>query len=242
MSFKYSDLHLCPDINNIKKAQYLILNASKLGYVKIAISYPENHGKDIILKLNKVATKVGIDLASRLDLNPKTLRELMIGLRKNRRKFEIISVICQSKQIARKAATDRRVDLLNFSSTNPRKRFFDESEARLASSAVASYEIDIKPLLLAKGIERIRFLSILRKEACIAQKFRVPIVISSGATNEYLMRNPRENIALTLLLDIKKEDSIKAMSKNPTTIIERNREKMKTSFLAPGIRIVKERE
>ena len=242
MSLEYSDLHLCPDENNIKKAQDMILNASKLGYVKIAISYPENHSKDIIMKLNRVATKVGIDLASRLDLNPKTRRELMNGLRKNRRKFEIISVICQSKLIARKAATDRRVDLLNFSPTDPRKRFFDESEARLASSAVAAYEIDIKPLLLAERIERMRLLSTLRKEVCIAHKFRVPIVISSGATNKYLMRNPRENIALTLLFDIKKEDSIKAISKNPATIIERNREKMKANFLAPGIRIIKELE
>ena len=56
----------------------------------------------------------GLDLASRVDLRPRSQNELVGLLRRLRRRFEIICVLCESKEVARQAAKDRRVDLLNF--------------------------------------------------------------------------------------------------------------------------------
>jgi len=147
--------------------------------------------------------------------------------------------MCESKQIARQAAKDRRVDILNFPSHGRRKRFFDNAEAELASEALGYLEIDMKPLLALEGPVRIRLLSSLRREATTAEGFHVPIVISSGATSELLMRKPREMAALTSLFDLDKSSAIEAISKNPMAIVKRNREKLSPNFVAPGIRLVR---
>jgi ribonuclease P/MRP protein subunit RPP1 len=153
---------------------------------------------------------------------------------------EIIAVVCESKEVARQAAKDHRVDLLNFPATDPRRRFFDKAEAELASSSVAALEIDVKPIITLKGPARIRLLAVLRREAAIAEDYRVPVVVSSGATNPLQLRKPMEMAALATLFDLDKPTALDAVSKAPLTIVKKNREKLSPSFVAPGIRIIRE--
>jgi RNase P/RNase MRP subunit p30 len=239
MKRKYADLHLCPDLGNDEQVTRMIRKASELGYQLIAISLPHFFPEEKIRKLQNICQENKIDFASRVDLKPKTSKELIKSLREFRRRFEIIVVMCESKQVARQAAKDRRVDLLNFPGHNRRKRLFDKAEAELTSNALGSLEIDIKPLLTLEGPTRIRLLSSLRKEVAIAEDFHVPIVISSGASNELLMRKPRETAALTSLFDLDKSSAINAVSKNPSAIAKRNREKLSPNFVAPGIRLIR---
>jgi RNase P/RNase MRP subunit p30 len=141
--------------------------------------------------------------------------------------------------VARQAAKDRRVDLLNFPSLDFHGRFFDKAEAELASHGLASLEIDLKPLLTLEGPGRIRLLSSLRRETSIAQDFGVPIVISSGVSDKMLIRKPRELAALASLFDLDEASAAEAISKNPVAIVKRNRDKLSSRFVAPGIRIVR---
>jgi RNase P/RNase MRP subunit p30 len=173
-----------------------------------------------------------------MNLVPRTSSELVSNLRRFRRKFEVLSLICTTKDVARHAARDRRVDLLQFSVTNLRKRFFDEAEAELASQAFSSLEIEMAPLLRLTGASRVRLLSRLRREVVTAEKCRVPITISSGATDEYLMRGPHDYAALTTLFDLPLSSALKALSENPCGLVERNREKLSPEYVAPGIRVV----
>lgn len=239
MKRKYADLHLCPDLDNDEQVTRMIRKASELGYRLIAIPFPQNFPEEKIRKLQNICKENRMDFASRVDLKPRTPNELIRSLRKLRRRFEVIAVMCESKQVARQAAKDRRVDLLNFPGSNRRKRFFDKAEAELASNALGSLEIDIKPLLTLEGPVRIRLLSSLRREVAIAGGFHVSIVISSGASNELLMRKPREIAALTSLFDLDKSLAINAVSRNPLAIVKRNREKLSPNFVAPGIRLIR---
>jgi RNase P/RNase MRP subunit p30 len=218
----------------------MINKASRLGYNTVGINLYQNYNEQEIRKLQGISEEANIDLISRIDLKPKTPRELIYNLRKLRRRLEVIAVICESKNIARHAAKDRRVDLLNFPSLDFRRRFFDKAEAELASNSLTALEIDIKPLLILDGPSRIRLLSNLRRETIIAQKFHVPIVISSGVSDIMLMRKPKELVALASLFDLDEASALKAVSENPTLIIKRNREKLNPRFVAPGIRIIRE--
>lgn len=235
----YADLHLRPNSKNPEHVSQIVIRASRLGYSLIALAFPSNLVEEEIRPLVDICKKAEVDLASRVDLKPKTPRELINGLRRFRRRFEIIAVACESKNVARQAAKDRRVDLLNFPSLDFRSRFFDKAEAELASNGLASLEIDLKPLLTLEGPARIRFLSSLRREASIAKKFHVPIVISSGVSDQTLMRKPRELAALASLFDLDEASAIEAVSKNPAIIVKRNRDKLSSRFVAPGIRIVR---
>jgi RNase P/RNase MRP subunit p30 len=64
-------------------------------------------------------------------------------------------------------------------------------------------------------------------------------VLSSGASNEILLRKPVEMAALASLFDLSKESALEAVSKNPVAIVKRNREKLSPQFVAPGIRVVR---
>jgi RNase P/RNase MRP subunit p30 len=235
----YADLHLRPDLRDPEQVARMMRKASELGYRLIAMSLPSNFPEEKIQQLRNICKEAKVDFASRVDLKPQTSKGLINSLRKLRRRFEIISVMCESKHVARQAAKDRRVDLLNFPSTSFRRRFFDKAEVELASKSLASFEIDMKPLLTLEGPTRIRLLSSLRREAAIAQAFHIPIVISSGALSELFMRKPRELAALTSLFDLDKASAMEAVSRNPLAIVKKNREKLGSNFVAPGIRIVR---
>lgn len=235
----YADLHLCPNMNDTNQVLRMIGKASSLGYRLIAIAFPASFSEEKFRRIRNICKEAKMDLASRVDLKPKTSRELIHSLRKARRKFEIIAVLCDSKNLARLAARDRRVDLLSFPSFDLRRRFFDAAEAELASNASSSLEIDVKPLLILEGSARVRLLSGLRREVNIAKDFHVPIIISSGVSSELLLRRPRELASLARLFDLDEALAIEAVSKNPVAIVRRNREKLSSRFVAPGIRIVR---
>ncbi|MGQ9744071.1 MAG: RNase P subunit p30 family protein [Candidatus Bathycorpusculaceae bacterium] len=236
----YADLHLCPNIRDLQQVSSMIKKASRLGYHLIAITFPQTVTKEEIDRIRGMSREAKMDLASRMDLKPKTPKELINNLRKFRRKFEIIAVMCESKSVARQAAKDRRVDLLDFPPQDFHRRFFDEAEAELASKALASLEINIKPILTLEGPARVRLLSSLRKESAIAEKFHVPIVISSGVSEEILMRKPKEMAALASLFGMNEASALEAVSKNPIQIVRRNRENLSPKFVAPGIKIIRE--
>jgi ribonuclease P/MRP protein subunit RPP1 len=234
----FADLHLPLPISDHKQVETLIRRSAQLGYNLVGIPFPPNAEQDRIDRIRAICTEAGIDLATRVDLNPKTTHNLIRHLRTLRRKFELISVMCTSKPIARQAAKDRRVDLLSFAK-DPRERFFDLAEARLASKTSASLEIDMAPLLSLNSIPRIRLLSRLRREVETAKKFGVPIVVSSGARNSYLLKSPYDYAALTFLFDLPSPLRMPALSETPLAIVKRNRSKLGSDYVAPGIRIVK---
>ncbi|MBS7632184.1 hypothetical protein KEJ15_00960 [Candidatus Bathyarchaeota archaeon] len=235
----YADLHLRPNLKNREQASALITKAFQLGYRLVAATLQPNHAKEEIEKLRSLCKEAKLDVTSRIDLQPKTPNELLTALRRFRREFEIVAVLCWSKNVARQAAKDRRVDIINFPSFDYRQRFFDKAEAELAASGIASLELDMEPLLKLEGEMRIRLLSTLRREAAIARGFRVPLVISSGVSDAFLVRKPREIAALATLFDLNIEHAQKAVSKIPTAIVKRNREKLGTKFVAPGIRVIR---
>ena len=239
MKRAYADLHLLPNPRDLEQVSRIVGKASELGYSVIGVPLPQNFQQEEVQKLKSLCAENGIDFVSRVDLKPRSPKELIRDLRKLRRRFELIAVLCTSKSVARQAAKDRRVDLLNFPSTDFRKRFFDRAEAELASNALASLEIDIKPLLTLEGLARARFTHSLRREAIIAIEYGVPIVVSSGVADEKLMRKPMEQASLAFLFDLDEAAALKTVSKNPVAIVKRNREKLSPKFVAPGIRVIR---
>jgi len=83
-------------------------------------------------------------------------------------------------------------------------------------------------------------LSSLRREVAIALEFHVPVVISSGASEEHLLRMPRDLASIAFLFGLDETQALDAISSNPIGIVLRNREKLSSKFVAPGIRVVRE--
>ncbi|MEM2935550.1 MAG: RNase P subunit p30 family protein [Candidatus Bathyarchaeia archaeon] len=236
---KFADLHLCPSLRNMNSLKGMINTAYGLGYHFLGVSLPAKVSEGEIRELREICSTTGADLVTRVDLAPKTSRDLLNQLRHLRRRFEVVAVTCLSKAVARQAAKDRRVDLLSFPA-DPHKSFFDTAEGELASKALAALEINMASILSLQGFPRVRLLSRLRWEVETAKKFKVPLVISSGADNEYLLRAPHDFATLANLFDLPLSSALNSLSNVPRSIVERNRLKLSPGYVAPGVRIIKE--
>ena len=240
MTRAFADLHLRVNPKDQQATQQLITKAARFGYSQISIPFTSKLSEEELTKLKATCSEAGLDFVSRADFHPRSENDLTHFLRKFRRRFEVICITCDSKEVARQAAKDRRVDLLNFPSLDYHKRFFDRAEAELASCSLAALEVDVKPLLILEGPPRVRLLTSLRREVAIAREFHVPIVVSSGVAEERLMRLPRDLASLAFLFGLDEAQALDATSTSPAAIVARNREKLSSRFVAPGISVVKE--
>lgn len=240
MKHIFADLHLRLNPKNLAPASRIVTKAASLGYDLIAVPFLPDTQKEEMDKLSEICKSAKIDFVNRVDLQARTRDQLISQLRKLRRRYELICVTCETKEIARQAAKDRRVDLINFPSADYTRRFLDKAEAELICNSLAAWEIDAKPLFLLEGSSRARFLSSVRREISIAQDFKIPIVISSGVSNEFLLRKPREMAALAGLFGLDEASALKAISTTPVSMVKRNREKLGPGFVAPGIDVMKE--
>lgn len=240
MKRPFCDLHLKVEPKDTQATQQIIEKAAKFGYSAISIALSGHIDEPQVISLKSACKQVGLDFVVRADFKPRNREDLMRFLRKFRRKLEVISILCEDKELARSAANDNRVDLINFPSADYHKRFFDRAEAELASCSQTALEIDVKPLLMLEGPPRVRLLSSLRREVTLAKEFKVPIVLSSGIAEVQFMRMPRDLASLAYLFGLNETEALDAISANPMRIVRTNREKLDLSFVAPGIRVIKE--
>jgi len=235
----FIDLHLCPNLEDPDETRLMIEKSAELGYRAIGVALPQRFPRSEIEKISWICREVNLDFIKRIDLEPANTAELLRSLRLLRRRVEVISVRCNSKRVARQAAKDRRVDVLSFSPLDMRKRFFDSSEAELASKTSVSLEFDLAPLLYLQGYRRVRLLSKMRDEAFTAKKYGVPIILSSGANNVNLLRKPEDYASLSYLFGLDLSDARKSLSDSPREIIERNRRKLSSNYVAPGVYVIR---
>jgi RNase P/RNase MRP subunit p30 len=236
----FADLHLRINPKETQVTQQIIAKAARYGYSQISIPFTSQIDDAQISSLKAVCGQVGLDFVVRADFKPRNQEDLMRFLRKFRRKAEVICIVCDEKEIARSAAKDHRVDLINFPSLDYHKRFFDRAEAELAFCSQTALEVDVKSLLVLEGPPRVRLLSSLRREIALAKEFHVPIVLSSGVSEERLIRMPRDLASIAYLLGLRESEALDAVSTNPARIVTTNREKLSQTFVAPGITVLKE--
>lgn len=232
---RFIDLHVKPPPETNGLRQILEL-AAKLGFRGLSMVAD----RSLLDSARGMTPDLGLDLVSRADLRPKSARDLTSSLGRIRGRFEVIAVECQSKAVARQAAKDNRVDVLCFPTTvqERRKVGFDRQEASLAVGASCSYEVNVSDLLgkgprVASGL-----ISMIREEVGNARKFDVPLVVSSGAVDPLLMRDPRALASVLSLFDIGEEEGLDAVSATPWRLVETNRGKLRPGFVLPGVRVV----
>jgi ribonuclease P/MRP protein subunit RPP1 len=180
-----------------------------------------------------------IDVISRLDVAPRSQQDLQRMLKGNRRKHEVISVLCLSKGVARRAAKNPKVDLLRFPRCPSRRTvWLDRQQASLAGEGGCQFEV-VASDLLTQDPEKLGYvIKQLEKEVLNARRYDVPVVLSSGADSVHGMRDPRSLAALMSLVGLGEEESLDLVSVNPSTLVERNRDKLSASYVSPGVRVM----
>jgi len=230
---RFVDLHLRRP-GEEGQLERMIRLASELGYGAVGVASSSADAKPT----TESPGVRGLDVITRIDLKPRSEGELIDLLGRVRRRFEVVAVECASKAVARQAAKDHRVDLLNFS-TSPQARaraWLDREEAGLASDANCAYEVNASDLLDRGPSALAKLLSTIGLEIENARRRTVPIVVSSGAASPGLMREPLGLSALLDLLGVDEEEGLDMISGNPMKIVERNRGKLSPDYVMPGVK------
>jgi RNase P/RNase MRP subunit p30 len=206
----------------------------ELQFSVVAISTAPSFPREIREEMYRPFEDNGLDVVTRVDLAPRSKHELLGQLRKFRRSFEIVGVRCDSDAVGQVAARDGRVDLIYFDlkRNNPR---FRESLARLCRNSLEVQVGRNAPLLSDAGT-----LGRLRAELRIAELADVPLVVVSGARTSLELRGPREMAAVALSAGMSPDAAEMSVSKFPMRIVRRNREKLSSSHVESGVRIIKE--
>ncbi len=231
------DLHLKPPTSNMSEVGEIFRRTSQLGYDAVGMVLPTETPAPLIERCYALAEEQELDLVARLNLKPKTPNQLLRELGRWRRRYEVVAVECCTKQVARQAAKDHRVDLLDFPLTHKRS-WFDEAEVELASSSNVHLEIDVVETLRADKEVLFRVLAELRRRVTLATRGRIGIIASTGAETALDLRGPKDLAAFIQLLGLTQKASKAAVSSSPLEIIRRNREKLKPSQAGLGVKIV----
>ena len=223
---RFIDLNLKVTRKNLPE---MLEQAEKLGFSKVGVA--TSTIKEI---------ESSIDIISRINLIPRNTNELSRDLKKYRRRFEIVSVRCNSINVARQAAKDHRVDIISFPKhKNGKSRIWlDKQEANLASESNVVYELLFSDLLGKIGEVASKTIYNWSRELTNARKYDIPVLISSGASSLLGLRGPRALASLMVLLDVDENEALDMVSVTPMKLVERNRRKLDEGFISPGVRIV----
>jgi RNase P/RNase MRP subunit p30 len=210
---RYIDLHLRPKPG---ESERLVTEMKQLGYSCVASTTSNN-----------LEASIDIDVASRVDLEPRRGSDLLDQLRKVRSRFEVVAVKCINKDVARQAAKDHRVDILLFPEdlTIRRNARLDTQEAKLASEVDCCYEINASELLFTGETRLAKLATVIKRELEVARRFDVPVI-----------REPKALAAMTVLLDVSEEAAVEMQTTTPDRLLKRNRAKLSEEYVSPGVR------
>ncbi|WP_455367866.1 RNase P subunit p30 family protein [[Eubacterium] cellulosolvens] len=228
---RYADLHLHHSLftRDLPKKIELI---KKYGVDYVGVTLQRVDSSSLTRECNQALKQSGLDPVSRVDLYPKNKNELLSLLRRFRQRFEIIAVKCLNNDVSLTAARDRRVDIIFFNLDNPRFRF----NTAIAHLCNCSLEVNIKNIAHQTSHS---VLGRVSGEIQTALDHKIPLIISSGASDIFEIKPPQQMASLGQIFGADKDSSLKMVSDNPITVIERNRKKHEGSHIFEGVEIIR---
>jgi RNase P/RNase MRP subunit p30 len=221
------DIGVC--VSDPKNLKSFVQMAQKIGFAGFATHNIEGEPDQLV--------KDGFFILRRADISGRGLKSTRKKVDNVRDSSMIVSVKLTSVETANWAAEDHRVDLLTVDSSQEHR--LRDSTARLAVSADTALEIRFEPLLHLVGLNRSKVIKIYRESIRTAIDSGMQVILSSGATHPLQMRSAASMRYLGELLGLDSKYVENAVNQAPRFIIERNRKRFASDYVAEGIEILK---
>lgn len=228
----YADLHLSPPLDDVGNARSManLLTQLRTGVVGLAVP-PEQLASSV--PVADSFRSAGLDVATRLNVRPKSREELLRSLRRFRSKYEIVSVECSIPSVARVAVRDRRVDIVYF----PKRQSGNLFRGNLAKSCRAALEFNLSELISEPGLEaRLR---LFRREIEAAADTSTTVIGSTKASNPFELRSARDVAAVLHMIGLPLDAALRAVSDVPLGIVKKNRLRLREPQVDEGVRILR---
>ena len=220
------DLGVC--VPDSKSLDSFVQMAVKLGITGFATNNIEGRSDQHL--------EGGFSFLKRVDVSGTGLRSIKKQVGDVRQNAMIVSVKLTSVESANWAVEDHRVDLLTLDPS--REIRFRSTTARLAAASGTCLEVRFEPLLHLFGLNRSKVIKVFRASIQTAIDEGMQVILSSGATNALHMRSGRAIRHIGELLGMDTKYAENAVNRVPLDIMERNRRRFSSDFVAEGVEIV----
>ena len=204
---------------------------SSFGIRGVAVGFENNFD---FKKFRELKEKFpNLDLVSTVEVVAERKGEVKKAIDTFRNQVDLIIVNAQDARAMRAAAENSQIDFIAHA-------FVDQTAARDCAANGVALEFDIADFLGVYGMKRATLISKLQFNLDLARKYKIPIILASGAQNVYGLRNAVQIIAFAETLGFKHEEAKKAVLRTPFELVKRNREKRTGVEVEKGVRIVRE--
>jgi len=234
----FYDLHIHSAFSEGESTiEQLAERAKELRYSSICFSeYYEGRSQLEKLKagIAKASKKAKIDIL--LGFEARDEKELR-RLAEMRNMFDVLLVHGGDLKMNRAAVETREVDIL----THPEHGRYDcgmnHVMAKLAKRNNVAIEINFREIVMSDKKSRSRVLANMRDNIELSRKYKMPIILCSGAISHWELKDPMCMMSMAELLGMDVKDSKAAISKIPESIVSMVKERKGKKWVMPGVSI-----
>jgi ribonuclease P/MRP protein subunit RPP1 len=185
-----------------------------------------------------------------IEIEAENENALYSAVRKERPNADFVAIRSSDEKVIRAAADSLDVDLVipvsysegRAQNSSPNLHVsvgqINHIAAKIAKDKKTAFGFDIYPFLQTKGYRRSKILADCMEMIPILRKYRVPVLLFSGADSFYDARGPYECEAFGSLLGLSREETAAAVSLNPAEIIELRKRQQSGKMIMSGVEIV----
>jgi ribonuclease P/MRP protein subunit RPP1 len=229
--------------NNYVSDMELILEAHKLGWNYLNLIYsPEvfekavNHKEKLIQETSNIVNSHNknnfisnsnkkLEIEFGIEISPRDQNELYKFSKKCRNKTKFLAVLGGDLGINRGTCENRQVDVLSRPYRNNRSCGINHVLAKEAVENDVAIELCFNDILSSYLSYRAKIMAHFREIIKLYNKFKFPLIITSGASSIWDLRSPRDISAVFKYLGLSKEEFINCTQNHPKKIIDFNNER-----------------
>ncbi len=217
----------------------IVKRAKLLGFKGICIvEYFENLNrmKNLRKIISEVVEKIGINIF--IGFEAKSSDELKKLVRK-RREYDVLLVKGHDLNLNRKAVQTKEVDILTHPEFDRKDSGLDHVMAKLAAKNNVAIEVNFREILQSSKNTRSHIIHNITENVRLCEKFKAPLIISSGAVSHWQLKDPKILMSMGVLVGLDLNKAKKALSNTPENIIKMIKERQTEEWIRPLVKIVK---
>ncbi len=216
MNFYECNLHALPDGSD--SPSRMALAARRLGYSGIIVCNHMTTGRAFGIDAARLVG--GIEVVIGFEIVATDQRNLHAKAASLRDKADFLAVHGGDEKINRAACEDPNVDLL--AHPHEGRTGIGVAAAKAARDNQVAICLDLGPMIRLRGVARVRWMEVVRRDLDLIRKFDLNLMISTGARSHLDLRSPRDLVALACLFGLERDRAVEALAL-PKSILDLNR-------------------
>lgn len=217
---------------NFKNDMVLLNEAKRLGWDYLFLNYDESKYWDVLNDFKQLKDNQNFDL--RLEISINNCNNIQKNINKYRDKINCISVLGGDLKINRYTCENIKIDILSRPYFKRKDCGINHVLAKEACNNNVAIELCFNDVLNSYLSHRAKTIMYFKDIIKLYKKFQFPLIISSGASSVYDIRNPTDISYFLNEIGLSNDEIIESLSKNPQNILNLN--KIRENLIFKGVK------